>query len=248
MAVTQYTGYFNRFSEQAFDRRLAIDGVTRKRPGHHRTGNREEGEHIVVPIQLMDVEQQGSGSIRIICGMDSTAGEFPDQPAVHVAHQQLSPVCCGAGTCDIVENPLDAASGEIRVDNQTGSFFHKRFLAGSLECVADILATHALPHDSVTDRFAGQTVPDNHGFTLIGQCQGAVGGGAAAFLHHFPDNGDRVAVEDFRVVLNPTFPGIDLLVRAGCGTDQRAILLEKKGFRALGALVDGNDAGHVVLF
>ena len=100
--------------------------------------------------------------------MDPPAGEVPDQPAVHIAEQQLAPLRPGPGAGDVIQNPFDLGSGKIGVQQQARLVPHIGGHSRLRQLVADGGRAAALPHDGVVRRLAGRSVPHNGGLPLIG--------------------------------------------------------------------------------
>ena len=80
----------------------------------HTARDIEQFQQFFIPVECMDIEQQGSGSIRDIGRMDFAAGKFPQQETVDRSKQQIR-IVFDSG--DIVPDPFDLGSGEIRVQN-----------------------------------------------------------------------------------------------------------------------------------
>ena len=79
-----------------------------------------------------------------------------------------SPRLARSRAFDVVEDPLHFGAGEVRVNHQAGGLADVFFHAVALELLADLGGTAALPDDSVINRLAGFTLPDDGGFTLVG--------------------------------------------------------------------------------
>ncbi|MPN19112.1 hypothetical protein SDC9_166478 [bioreactor metagenome] len=68
----------------------------------------------------------------------------------------------------MVEDPFHLGAREVRVNDQAGVVTNVFFHAIALELFADICGTTTLPHNGVVDWFTGLTLPDDGGFTLVG--------------------------------------------------------------------------------
>jgi hypothetical protein len=92
------------------DHAAAIDDA-----GQQRHGNIEPGQQFLIPAPTVNVVQQGARRIRRVGDMSPSASQFPGQPAVDRAEGQfaLFGSCPGAG--DMVEQPLQLGSREIRI-------------------------------------------------------------------------------------------------------------------------------------
>lgn len=112
----------------------------------------------------------------------------------------------------MVEDPLHLGAGEIRVHNQAGGAAHVLFHAVTLELLADIRGTAALPDDGVINRFTGFAFPDDGRFTLVGDANGRnLVGTDIGFRQHFNQRRALRGPDFHRVVFNPAWLRIDLL-------------------------------------
>ena len=129
-------------------------------------------QNLLIPLQSVDVEQHGSGGVGIIGYMNLSAAELPDQPGFHGAEQKLPIVCQLPCSGDVFQNPADFGAGKIGIDYQTGFLpdgIHQPLFR---QAVAVFGGSAALPHNGVTDGTACGFVPDDGGFTLVGDADG----------------------------------------------------------------------------
>ena len=108
VGVAQHAGNGDGLGEEPLDRGLAVDGIAGFHLGHHGAGNVEQAEQLVVPLHGVDVEEHGARGVGGVGGMDTAAGELPDEPCVDGAHQQLAVLGSLTGTRGVVEQPFDA--------------------------------------------------------------------------------------------------------------------------------------------
>ena len=104
--------------------------------------------------------------------MGLAAGELPDQPGFHSAEQQFAPLCTLSCAGDIFQQPVQLGAGEVGVDHQTGLGPEGVGQALFLQAVAVLTGSAALPDNGMVNGFAGGFIPDNGGFTLIGDADG----------------------------------------------------------------------------
>src|SRR5699024_1807556 len=140
-------------------------------------------------------------------------GQLPDHPGVDRAEGQLSASCALAGTVDVVQDPAAFRRRKVRRRRQASAFLDELpLLLG--ERVDDVGGAGVLPPDSGVDRLGGRTLPDQRGFTLIGDTDGrdflrgdVLGGSRVG------DDAADVEPDLLRVVLHPARVRKDLLVR-----------------------------------
>ena len=123
--------------------------------GQHRTRHAEQFEHFLVPLEGVDVEQEGAAGVRDVRNMVTAAGEVPDEPAVYRSEAELTGICLLTRARDVFEDPADLCSAEVRVENEAGLAADLLRKALGTEFVAEFGSTSVLPDDGVVDRFAG---------------------------------------------------------------------------------------------
>ena len=160
--------------------------------------------------------------------MHGAAGEFPDEPGVDGAKRQPALPRQGARAFHMLEQPRNFGGGKISVDDETRFAADGRGVAGRLEAVAVLGCAAVLPDDGVMDRSSGFAIPEQGGFSLVGDAdggnllrgefglaQGGFGGGELGFP-------DRLGI-----MLHPSWFGENL----------REFLL-RHGFDATGLIKD----------
>ena len=136
--------------------------------------------------------------------MHLAAGEFPDQPGINIAEQQLP--CLGpfAGAGDGIQDPAQLGGREIGVDGEARLFaegFHQPL---ALELVAEQRGSPALPDNGGADGLAGGFFPYHRGFTLVGDADGRnVFGGEPRLFHCAPGHLQLGLPDLFGVMLHP---------------------------------------------
>ena len=73
---------------------------------HHGTRNAQHGQEFVVPLQSIDIEQHGAGSVGDVRHMHRSARKLPHQPAIHRAKTQLPCLGLLTGARHIVQYPF----------------------------------------------------------------------------------------------------------------------------------------------
>src|SRR5262249_1622446 len=139
------------------------------------------------------------------------AGQVVDQPGVHGAEENLPAARALTAATNLVEDPLHLGAAEVGVGDEPGARFERVGKALSLEDVAALRGTPALPDDRVVDRPSGRTLPEDRGLALIGNPDGGnlgrVGPGATNRLAR----GFELARPDLLgIVLDPAGARIDL--------------------------------------
>ncbi|MNP23008.1 hypothetical protein D3C76_1156990 [compost metagenome] len=86
----------------------------------HRFRDVQEREQLVIPGQLVDVVHQRPRGVRVVRHMQAAAGKLPDQPCIDGAEQQFPVRGPLPRAFDMVEDPFDLGSGEIRIEQQAG--------------------------------------------------------------------------------------------------------------------------------
>ena len=190
----------------------------------------------------MDIIEHGTGGVGHVGNVDRAAGQLPQQPGVHRSEEDLAPAGPLPGTIHMIQDPFDLGAGEIGVGNQAGGFADMIPQPLLQQSVYDAGSTTALPHNGVADGAAGLAVPEDGGFTLIGDANGGnVGGiyaGLGDHLHH-----DRVlGGPDFHgVVFYPPFLGVDLGEFLLTDADDVLFPIKEDGAGTGGTLIQGED-------
>ena len=130
LLVTGSTGYRDPSTEEGRIC-LTIDRTGLLYLRKHAFRNIKLLQDLIIPLQRIDVEHHGSGRIGIICYMNSSLGQLPDQPGLHCTKQKLSLLCSFADPLHIIQDPFYLGSGKIRIDNKscflTEFFFQSLF-------------------------------------------------------------------------------------------------------------------------
>src|SRR5206468_526351 len=128
----------------------------------------EQPEEVVVPRSAMDVEHEGARRVRDIGRVRAAAGEIPHEPGVDRSAHELAGLCALLRARDLVEDPTDFRTGEVRVDHKAGPLAYELLVPGGAEPLADGRARAALPDDGGVDGTARRALPHDRRFALVG--------------------------------------------------------------------------------
>ncbi len=153
--------------------------------GQHGHRDVEYLAKLLVPAQLVNVEEHGAAGVGVVGGVNLAAREVVDEPGVHGAAHELAGLGHLARTLDVVENPGDLGGREVRVGDEAGALADEVRMALGHDPVHYGRGAAALPHDRVVDGLAGEAIPNDDGLALVGDADGAdaVGVDAASELH-----------------------------------------------------------------
>ena len=180
--------------------------------------------------------------------MDTAAGEVPDQPGVNGTEEQFALLGTLTGAGDIVQQPLDLGAGEVSVGNQTGLLADGIAIATGNQIVDDIGGTAALPDNGVVDGFAGCLIPDDGGFTLVGDADtGNVICFHTQLFHSVLGNFQGGAPDFHSIVLDPAGLREDLTEFSLCGGADIACMIKQNAAGTGSTLIQGHDIFHGVV-
>ena len=211
----------------------------------HRTRHAQDFQQLVIPLALVDVEQQRARGIGGIGGVRFAAGQPPQQIAIDGAEHQLAPLGAFAGAGHVIQDPRHLGAGEIGIDDQAGFGGDRRLVAFGFQFGADVGCAAVLPDDGAVHGLSRRAVPHHCGFALVGDAdRGDVLCGDVGLLQRLAAGGNGRIPDVLRLMLDP----------AGCGKMLREFLLRRRRdrdviaehdrARGCGALIDGEDEGH----
>ena len=213
---------------------LPVDLAAGDWGGQERGGNVQQIQDLLVPGEGVDVEEHGPGGVGVVGDMDPAAGEFPDEPGLHRAKQELSPLRPLPGVGDVVQDPLELGGGEVGVDHQPRALPEPVREPPLLQFVAEPAGAAALPDDGVVHRLAGNPVPDDGGLPLVSDADSGDVPRFSSHLSHSLHSHPQLGGPDLvGVVLHP----------AGLGEDLGEFLLGHAADRALPVKQDAAVAG-----
>ena len=194
----------------------------------------------------MDVEQHGARGVAHVRGVNPAFGEVPDEPAIHGAKGQFPGLGLGACAGYAVQQPFEFGAGEVGVQHQAGAAFYAVAQATRPQFGAERLGAVVLPDYGLVDGLAGFAVPDQGGFALVGDAQGADVLCMQPGLGECCAGGGELQAPDFSgVMLHPAGLRVELrqfFLRHGHGL---ALAVKDDAAATGGALVQGEDVSHV---
>ena len=140
--------------------------------GQHAHGHVEHLAQRLVPTALANVVERGSARIGGIGEMRLAAAQPPDEKTVDGAEGDVAGGGRLARTRHSVEDPRDLGGGEIRVEAQAGLAAHVGLAMIESQLPASIRGAAILPDNGVVNGRAAATIPENGGFSLIGDADG----------------------------------------------------------------------------
>ena len=100
--------------------------------------------------------------------MNRTARQLPNQETINRAKQQFTIACAGTGTFNMVKNPTQLGARKIRINQEARALGDHLTMAGIAQTAALIGRAPILPDDCIVNGFTRGLIPNNRGFTLIG--------------------------------------------------------------------------------
>ena len=220
---------------------VAVHVAGRSDLRQHGPGNAQRLQDAVVPVQGLQVHEQGPAGVADVGDVDTAlraTGEVPDAPGVDVAEQHLSPLGTLPDAVDVVQDPFDLGAREVRGDGEARGGPEAIQPALLHELVADLVGAGVLPDDGVVDGLAARLLPDHRGLALIGHADRRDVGSLRARLLEAALDHLLAALPDLeRVVLDPTRLGIDLFVLLLVEPNHLALMIEDHEPRARGSLI-----------
>src|SRR5439155_3539407 len=170
----------------------------------HRLWYAENTEQIVVPALLVNVEEKRARGVGVICRVDLSTREFPNEPGVDRSEAELPLFRSGLCSLHVVEKPTDLVGGKIRVDHQARLVTKRLDQSAALELCAERRRAAVLPDDGARNCLASPPTPHESRLALVRDAdrrEFARGDAAAAqgLLHHC----ERDSPDFFGVVLDP---------------------------------------------
>ena len=213
--------------------------------GQHRTRNAQRRQHLLIPIQRLQIHKHGAAGVGHIGDMRAAIGparQIPDDPRIHIPEQRIAPLGRGAHARCVVQKPLDLRARKI--SGQRQPCFGPKTILPALrgQIVADFIGAGVLPHDSVVIGLARVAIPHHRGLPLIGDANsGQIRRGETGLLqrarHHLLRSGPYLP----RVMLHPARLRINLLMFELVHADHIAAVIENHKPSAGRALIDRAD-------
>ena len=158
--------------QRALRARRVADDAGRRLHGRQRlTGDSEQRQQLVIPIQRVQVEEQRARGVGHVAGVDAPAGQLEEQPAIDRAQTEFT--CRGALPCAwrVVQQPAHLAGREHGVECQPGAAMNVFGDAWLLERLDQGVAALALPDDARRQRLARRPLPQHHRLALVGDAE-----------------------------------------------------------------------------
>ena len=221
-------------------------GIDHAREQHAR--DPPQRQQLLVPTAGADVVEHRTRRVGRIRGVHVAAGEFPDQPAVDRTEGQLATLGALTRASNVVEQPGQLGSREVRVDHEPGFLTDQGLGAGAARLVTDLNGAPILPHQRVGDWPARGPLPHQRRFALIGNTDGGdiarrdtghLDRGTRDFDLGFPDL--------FGIVLDPAGAWENLLELPLHDTEDGGIFGEYDGARAGRSLIERNEVRHTLI-
>jgi hypothetical protein len=205
-----------------------------------------ERAQLVVPLQALDVEEEGAAGVGVIGGKHRAAREAVDEVGVDRAEEGGALGEAGAEVRAMPHEPLDFRAGEIGVDAQAGFRGNQRTSAPARTCSAQRASLRR--HCQTMAGASGRPVPrfeDDHRLALIADTHGTQGrGGGGLASQQFGDGGEGVLPNLLGVVFDPARLRIDLPVIARDAVDDAMLRIEEQGLGGRGALIESEEQRH----
>ena len=194
-------------------------------------------------MQIHQHRARGIGDV----GEVWTAGEFPENPAVHGAEAQLAGLGPVPRARDLVEDPAQLRPGEIGAQRQSGPVGVAGGAGLPGQSFTQIRGAGVLPDDRVGDGRAGGAIPDHRGLALIGDAdRGDIGRARIGRVQRRLDDVFGVAPNGFRVMLDPARLREQLLVLAlGESGDAAGTVEDDASARGCPLINGGHEASHL---
>mmetsp|Transcript_23336 Transcript_23336/g.48427 ORF Transcript_23336/g.48427 Transcript_23336/m.48427 type:complete len:232 (+) Transcript_23336:884-1579(+) len=135
-------------------------------------------DQLLLESARFQIHEQPSRGVADVGGKSPPASEFPQEPRIDGAEADLSTFLRIADILpqrgDVIQEPLDLASGEVRGDGQTGLASKERFAVRGRgeDGFDDVVGAGVVPDDGVVVGLAGGSVPGQGGFSLVGDADG----------------------------------------------------------------------------
>src|SRR5262249_16189178 len=153
----------------------------------------------------------GVGNIGDVCTTLAGAREVPDEERINVAKKKITCFCGGPGAFDMLENPADFQTTEIRRKWQARFAAESVLPARFCELSNIICDSCVLPYQGICHGLAGFAIPHDGGFPLISDSdRGQVPRPEARFRHRLRDYCACVLPDLLRIVLDPAGLRVDL--------------------------------------
>ena len=185
--------------------RFSIDAAGRHGSREQAFRNPQLLKNIIVPLERIDIEQHGSGRVRVVGYVNPSFCQFPDQPGLHCTEKKFAAFRAFPCSGNIVQDPFDLCGGKISVDHKSGFLTERLCQSFLFQRITVFRCPSALPYDCVIDRLAGLLIPYNGSLTLVGNSDGGdIFSGSADLCHCLNSYAQLTGPDLVRIVLHPS--------------------------------------------
>ncbi len=141
----------------------------RKRLWEHAFRDMEVLAELVIPCQIVDIEEHRSRGIGVVGRMGSSACQTVEDPGVDCSEEDVAESGTSLQARHLVQDPLDLRRREIRVRHESGlisDLFDELRIRG-FQFLNEGRRSSALPDDRVIDRSSRVLFPQDRGLTLV---------------------------------------------------------------------------------
>ena len=209
-------------------------------------GHADKVAELLVPAELVDIEEHRARGIRIVRCMHLVRREVPDKPGIDRARKELSFFCRSTSPVHMVQDPGNLRAREVGVGDEAAPLVDHLPRPFIEELLNLRRRTAALPHDCVVDGMSCLLLPDDRGLALVCDRDGREPVRMDAGLElHLDHAGHDTRGDLFGVLLDPAWMRIEVLDRTACLPDGPAFFVEDDGTHAGRSCVERHDiAGH----
>ena len=156
-----------------------------------------------------------------------TACQVPDEPCIDGTEEQIAACCQFLCFGNILQDPADFRSREISINEEPCFFSDFICPAGFLQGIAVGGGSSALPYDGVMYGLAVSFIPEDGGFSLVGDADaGNIFCGDAQLFNGTTGN-FQLRIPDFHgVMFHPAGVGVILLELLLGGTQHFAVFVK----------------------
>ena len=170
LLISGHPGQGNRRTQQ-----IRIDLADHARRfhhlGQHRSWHTHDLQQFLVPLQRMNVQQQGSTGVADVGDMTTAPGQTPGQERINRAEQNLATFSARPKPLDFVQQMGDLGSRKIRVQHQPGLVTNHALVARLFERRTPLRGDPTLPHNRIGNRPACLPLPHHRCLALVGNPQ-----------------------------------------------------------------------------
>ena len=159
----------------------------------------------------MDVKKHRARCVAVIGCEGFSARQIPKKPGINCAKTKLSCLRAFACTLHVIEDPADLCSGKIRIGKKSGLSADHIAVSVLFQLFRFLCRSSALPNDRIVYGRAALSIPNDGGFSLIGDSDARDAlPSCADFEKRLGCNGYLRGPYGHRIVLNPSLLGENL--------------------------------------